>query len=118
MKGIFDIWEEEGDGQRLGQFYCNRLGITNPDLFYEEDPWKALKMIQQLEEEGSHTPQSDERQIVQYCPCGHIAWLTRDEIIQKGSQKQLEAIENGTKLDAVILHSTECGACHMTGPKE
>lgn len=68
----------------------------------------------QLETEGSNAPQNEERQVVQFCPCGHIAWLTRDEIIQKGSQKQLEAIENGTKLDAVILQSTECRTCHMT----
>lgn len=53
----------------------------------------------------------EERQIVQFCPCGHTAWKTTEEIRELGGSHQLEDIERGIKLDAPIFSSEDCPMC-------
>lgn len=39
-------YKAEGAHQRLGQFFCNKyVKYSWPELFYEEDPSKAVKAI-------------------------------------------------------------------------
>jgi len=55
---------------------------------------------------------TESREVVQYCPCGCVAYLSASEIRDLGASKQLEDIKAGKKLDAVILPSRLCATCH------
>jgi len=48
---------------------------------------------------------------VQFCPCGCVYNLKVSEIRAMGAGRQLDAIDSGRKLDAVILPSNKCEQC-------
>lgn len=48
---------------------------------------------------------------VQFCPCGCTYRLSRSKIIAKGGKQQLDDIESGKKLDAIIFSSEGCEQC-------
>lgn len=56
---------------------------------------------------------------VQFCPCGCTYRLPKSKIIAMGAKQQLDDIESGKKLDAVIFSSEDCEQCkedrHMSG---
>lgn len=52
---------------------------------------------------------------VQFIPCGHDDKLSIEEIVRLGGAKQLQDIQSGQKLDAVIFHSSKCNVCNDGG---
>jgi hypothetical protein len=64
-----------------------------------------------VQSSGIWIPASSEYENVQFCPCGHDYRMLRAEIVERGGAKQLEEIDTGFKLDAVIFSSSNCGVC-------
>jgi hypothetical protein len=58
----------------------------------------------------SATPADTEHVNVQFFPCGHTYRMDRDTAADRCGT-QLEQIESGEKLDAVILPASECAEC-------
>lgn len=49
--------------------------------------------------------------LVQFCPCGCVCHMPKEEMIAAGAGRQLELIESGAKVDALIQPSDQCPDC-------
>lgn len=57
------------------------------------------------------TNMGDQRQPVEFVPCGHVLWWTVPMIIAAGGFRQLLEIENSTRFSAPTFSSVVCGQC-------
>jgi hypothetical protein len=60
---------------------------------------------------------------VQFCPCGCTQRLHIDEIrklqgVFNSVDEQLDKIDKGIKLDALIFHSSDCPSCQEDGERQ
>ena len=51
---------------------------------------------------------SNDLHVVQFCPCGCVSYMTKEEIITLDGENQLN---DTNKLDAPIFHSSKCPDC-------
>jgi hypothetical protein len=62
-------------------------------------------------QQQTDTPADDGFMYVQFCPCGHVIRMHRDEVIRLGGANQLDLIGSGKKLDAPTFHQSDCPDC-------
>lgn len=65
----------------------------------------ALEVIAILREDKG------QRQIVEFCPCGHTEWRTVPMIVAAGGFRQLLDIFQGRRASAPTFHDSKCCQC-------